>query len=555
MPVWRRLLNRPSTATLFLWFFGLGLILALTFLFGELRLAANRTLFNDDMRTLFWTFALRDPQLFPNDYTLKYMTSIASPVGYGLLQRLWATAFDPEILHRCLPLVLWLACVPAVFIAARHLRGIINAYVTTAIFLVSSAFIFRMTGGLAHTFAFPVLWWLTAGMLSNRPLWMALAVIASAAFYPAVTPVAGTTMAFWTLFSLRRNLFIQTAWKPLARLAVTGLIAITLVAPLLLSAYGGEYGRRIAVFSEDSEFPESGPEGRHSVAVTHNPFGFLLLMYLYQHSARLGPELGTILTLALGALLLFGIVLHDKRDRRPARLRPLFLATLVCFVAASLLEYNTAYRTLIYPAPILILLIFPLVLRRLAQRLLGPRRAGTGFIVAVLCYIALIGKAEPESSGYLMRLNPSQVQTLDFITTLPKDALIAGWPGEASGGIVENVPYFAQRSALVTYESHAALHTHYVLTMRERMNALVDAYLATGSAPVQVLRDRFGVDYLIVNAADFEGSAPPAYFEPFNRRATARWKAAGGHFYVLQLAKEKAVYGKDDIYIIDLRRL
>jgi len=117
------------------------------------------------------------------------------------------------------------------------------------------------------------------------------------------------------------------------------------------------------------------------------------------------------------------------------------------------------------------------------------------------------------------------------------------------------VPYVAQRSVLVTWAGHAIAHTDYVLTMRARMEALVEAYLADDVRALVDLRDGFGVDYLVVNEADLTGVEPPSYIEPFNMQSSVLWTAHKGRFVALKLDNRAAVYVADGIHILDLHRL
>jgi hypothetical protein len=146
------------------------------------------------------------------------------------------------------------------------------------------------------------------------------------------------------------------------------------------------------------------------------------------------------------------------------------------------------------------------------------------------------------------------LHAIAFLHGLPENVMIAGWPGDASGHIVEAVPYVAQRKVLVTWATHALAHTDYVLAQRAKMMAITEAYLAHDVAPLVALRDNFGVDYLVVNERDFAGGEAPLYMEPFNARAKALW-AMGGDFTVLQLDSKAGVYAQDGVHVLDLHKL
>lgn len=337
--------------------------------------------------------------------------------------------------------------------------------------------------------------------------------------------------------------------RKLLWLALVGAITLALMAPMLLPHAGG-YGAAIDLRREWQAYPEA----TQGFAVI-NPFVYFISAYALQHMARLGPDAGQVLTLGVLLLLLAGVLLHDARDGRPGRLKPYVLSSAFFFLLSLLASYDHAYRFLIYNLPVLITLWLPLVLRQLSNRVLPRRLQGVGFGIALLAYLACIAQPEEKAAGYYLRLAEWQVRALDFIATLPKDTKLAGWPGDRYGRIIEAVPYVAQRSALVTWGGHAVAHSAYVLDLREKMMALTDAYLAQDDAPLLALRDRYGVDYLVVNAQDFAGPEAPRYIEPFNARAAERWAQAGGSFFVLGEGRRAEVYRDGDIRILDLHRL
>ncbi len=533
-----------------------GVLLLLPFWVGQLGFALNADMFDPDMFTLYGFQRYYDPAVFKDDYTANYYLSQWMPVGYWALQVAWAKFFDPRILHAVLPVVLWLSCFWPVYVAGRALGGRVNGFATLAVYGCSSIFIFRMVGGMAHGFGFPLTWWAVAALVSGSPASLALATVASAVFYPIIAPVAGMTLGLFVMFptlagAVRKDVFPLRLvwWKRMAWLAVPGVITLALMIPMVMPK-AGAYGPAINVLTERLKYPEAG----NALAVI-NPFAYTISAYALQNSTRLGMNGGQILTLVIFGLLFASILLHDARDKRPGNMKPYVYAVAFFFFASFLFMYDNAYRFAIYNFPVLVTLFLPLGLRSFCQRLLPRNMRSAGFVLLVLGYVGLIAQAEAESAGYLFTMEPFQRRAINFIETLPKDAVLAGWPGDRYGRVVEAVPYVAQRSVLVTWAGHAIAHRDYVLDMRAKMDAVVDAYLAKDLAPLRELRDRFGVDYLVVNEADFAGNEAPSYIEPFTARSQALWKKNRGKFVALSLDKKAGVYNADGVHIFDLRRL
>ncbi len=534
---------------------GVGLLLLLPFWVGEARFALSGTMFDPDMFTLYGFARDYDPSLFVHDYTADYYLSQWMPPGYRLLYWLWAQGFDPRVLQRVLPVLLWLSCLWPVYVAGQRLGGRANGFATLAIYACSSIFIFRMVGGMAHGFGFPLTWWAVAALLCGSPLSLAAATVAAAAFYPVIAPILGMTLGLFVMFPAlaravpRKAKWLRMAWwKRGMWLLPPALICVGLMAPMVMP-HTGIYGTAINVRTQQAEFPEAG-----STVASINPFAYTIIAYALQNGSRLGIDGGQILTLGIFGLLFASILLHDARDNRPGSLKPYVYAVAFCFLGSLLFLQDHSYRFAIYNFPVLITLFLPLALRNLSNVM--PRKIRSAmFAILVLGYVGMVAKADAVASGYLFVMEPFQQRANAFIATLPKDTVLAGWPGDKFGRVVESVPFVAQRSVLVTWAGHPVLNTEYVLTMRARMNAIVDAYLGRDMGSIRDLRDKFGVDYLVVNRGDFEGEGPPVYIEPFNSRAAALWKANKGHFSVLTLDPKAEVYRDGAISIFDLKQL
>lgn len=531
----------------------IALVLLLPFLLGQAQFAMSEAMVDPDMFVLYGFARYHDPSLFQNDYTADYLLSQWMPVGYRILFQAWSTLFDPKLLERLLLPVLWISCLWPVYVCGRALGGRCNGFATVAIYACSSIFIFRMVGGMAHGFGFPLTWWAVAALLSGHVVGLAVVTVLAALFYPIIAPVAGMTLALFVLFpGLSRGVRRQGRWLSMAWLAramwlaVPGILALGLILPMVWPQ-ASAYGPAINVLTQRDEFPEAA-----NPLASINPFAYTIAAYALQNSTRLGMNFGQILTLAIFGVLFASVLLRDARDTRPGKIKPYLYAVMFFFLLSLLFMPDQAYRFAIYNFPVLMTLFLPLALRDLTR--LAPRRMrAAAFAVLVLGYVGLIAQADAQASGYLFVMEPFQQRANAFIATLPKDVMVAGWPGDRYGRIVESVPYVAQRRALVTWAGHAVAHKAYVLEMRERMNAVVDAYLARDLGPIRALRERWGVDYLIVNAQDFETA--PAYIEPFTRRAASLWKQNMGHFSVLTIPEEHIVYRDGDVRIIGLKGL
>ena len=186
----------------------------------------------------------------------------------------------------------------------------------------------------------------------------------------------------------------------------------------------------------------------------------------------------------------------------------------------------------------------------LAQRV-GTKTAFRAGVTFVFCLFVLvtIGGRGSDKAGLNVEMRDAPLY--QAIAKLPVDAVIAGWPFTA----IENVPYAARRTALLTFETHQAFHKQYVDVMRERMRALIDATLATSNEPLIRLRDEHGVTHMLVYLPHLRGGRLD-YFKPFDRWvADAQRKRAGKPLWLQDFVDKHAIYHRGDYAIVDLREL
>lgn len=244
------------------------------------------------------------------------------------------------------------------------------------------------------------------------------------------------------------------------------------------------------------------------------------------------------------------------------------LRRLWAFVPATLIGHFVAYfgfpllhlpdRLFRYPAQLLWILLGPLSLMLLSRRLgalLERRHPGLGgwtgrlggplLLVAVL---ALFGGMPSAGRNLSIRLHRADRRLLEFIATLPPDALIAGWPDSR---VINTLPYMTARRVLVSKESSLAYHRNYVHETRRRTRALFEAYFATNVAPWRALRERWNVTHLIVKTDIYEDQDID-YYLPYERWIRQARAAAGTNGMETLRRRAAAVYDDGKSFVLDL---
>lgn len=505
-----------------------------------MRLAADRYVFNDDARQWvvpFFGGALRD------DWTSVYYRAI-TPSGVRALYSL----FDAELLSKVLPFVLF--AVTCVFVAGTTFaltRSGTAAAVSVCFLFSTAALMARMTGGASRAFAFPIVAAVAYGLASGRAGVIAVATAAGAAFYPPAGMVAGAALVL-ALFVRERG--VGSVRRGVAIIAIAVAVSAVLSAPLVWSSRG--YGRGIGP-AEVTAYPEAGPQGRY-LPGDRPPFppvltaAYRALDWGLKPSGRRlvpaplqGDAAARAIALALAGL---GLLALARTSLGARRLLLLPAASLLMFGLAAVLAPRlylptryVAYALVVLPAIALPAGAFSLV--RAERR--WPALA------ACIAALLLLGGMGSASAGFTVNAR-REAALYEKLSRSADVQMVAGWPA----GPVENVPYLSHKRALLTYETHQALHTAATELQRARMFALIDAYFATSPEPLRRLRDSWGVTHLIVDRRHF-GGPPPRYFAPFEAAIATAVQGMQGK--PPEVSRHAPVFALGPYAVLDLRRV
>ncbi len=540
---------------------------------AHLRRAAEPLIFNDDARQqIFPFFSYHEPGLFPDDYLARYYLDCL-PIGYRGLYTLGALVWDPAALSKVVPYLLLLATLVALGAAARRLAGTFGALLALTLALSSELLLARLAGGLPRAFAFPILALALAGLTLGRARWLVAAVALGAGFYPAAGVVAGLALGLLLFVLPAQDRGDASAWSFKRRLLVTvgaGLASVVLLLPPLLGSR--HYGATLRP-ADAAQYPELGRGGRYG-ADDRAPFVSFTTAVEQQASALLEP-VGQPWSASARA---WATTARDATDPSDTLARELLLAS-VALGATVLAARRGAGRRLLllggaawaayliarpiapyfylpqryaaYPIPLLLLLLLPAAGAGLTTLLPQALRARSGPAAGVL-WIALLALPAAGRGSEDAGLNVdvrAQAPLFEFLRTLPKDALIAGWPSD-----LDSVPYVAKRKVLISYELHQAFHRDFTEQLRHRMARLIDAYFATELGPLQRLRDELGVTHLLVSPRYFK--APPRTFRPFDGWVSAAFRRGQAKGFELPRRLEQArVYADERVVVLDLSRL
>jgi hypothetical protein len=541
------------------------------FLLKAVSNAADPNFFNDDARIYIFPFDhVRDPQLFADDYLGRYIVSCL-PVGYRALFWTYSHFADPRGLSKVLPFVLFAVLLGALVVAATKFGHVAAAWVTAALCLSSGIFFGRMAGGIPRTFAYPIVACAAAALVHGRMTALAVITVIGAAFYPVAGVPAGIALAAVLLLLPAADRGTASSWSLRRRLVVlvaTVLAAGAVLAPMMLAPR--EYGGYIRE-ADIKAYPEAGPGGRYGQE-DRPPYGSLVTAVGKTAIPALSgggepwtdvledPAAGPksrqrnreVVIYVLLGVALAGFARLAIKDGAARRLATLLAAAIAGFFIAKAIPpfFYLPPRYIVYPLPVLVMIMIPAAAYGFFagwERMDKPLYRGLAVFAFGLGALLLIGGRGEPKVGLDVRISP-KAGLYQFVSTLPQDALVAGWPSA-----MDNVPYVTHRRAFVTFETHQAFQKGYVDTLRRRMHALIDAYFAADEAALVALRDDFGVTHLVVDKRHFK--KPPGYFRPFGGWTKAAFKANAGNFEIPRLMKTAGVFEQGAQVVLDLRKL
>ena len=209
-----------------------------------------------------------------------------------------------------------------------------------------------------------------------------------------------------------------------------------------------------------------------------------------------GALAGILGCVALILLVLAGARRLDwplwRKRLKPAWYLGLASLTLYCLARIFLLKLFVPDRYLQYSLNLFYCLGLALTLQAALQVERWPRHLAILALVAAACLGAwrLEGVGLKDYSAYR--------GLYTALAATPKDALIAGHPN-----LMDNIPTFAQRQALVTYKLAHPWSRSYWEKIAPRLHDLFTAYYAADPQEVVAFCRKYGIAFLIVDDRHF----------------------------------------------------
>lgn len=509
---------------------------------------------NDDVRQqVFWMQRWLDPDLYPDSIWVEY-ASLYVPPGvkafhYALIKGLGLTPFTSS---KALTGLLFTALGLGMFRLGRALWDVGLGFACLAGVWLLPFFLYNMSGGLSRSFVAPLLAWWAAGVTGQSRRTQAVVLLAAALCAPYACLILLTAAGLaWLARLAGRAKHVVFPVKLVDYALVLASAGIVLATSMAFDAAG--FGPLVSR-ADMAGRPEFGPLGRYEIYP--EPGVFLDLVYYPFERVGLFLEGGlltgivTLVVILASALYLSRKVPWRQLAPRLAGMGFLLAASLALYAAAKivLLKLFVPDRYISYTWYIVITLGLALPARFGLDALWRRKTLAAGLV----CLAAALGMWRLSGSGLFSYA--AEAPLAAWAQTTAKNAVVAAPPKTADA-----VMTFGQRNVLASYKLAHVWAKGFWNRMEERYSRFFAAYYGDDPQAVRQLATDFGVDYLVVDEADFtlERLTKRAFFEPYGTRIReqAQHVLASGHgFTVLDRHLFPATSLPGGLRVIDLRK-
>lgn len=546
----------------------LSMALSMAMAYGPLRqsFSSAYVLQDDSRQHIFWMERFVDPDLFPHDFIVDYLQTVA-PWGYKAFYRVGAVmGIDPLSLGKLLPIGFGLLTTLLCFVISMQLLPVpSSAFIATTLLGQALWSGDSIVSSTPRAFMYPLLLLFLSSFLSRSSVLCLASIAMLCLFYPPIVPIPLGVIVLSLVRWDSKRFRLSRERRDYILCAAALAIATAILLPY---AYGIAAFGPVVSADEGRTMPEFLAGGRMVVFRE----GFVNYWLTGKHTGMFAPPpfqpLGLALALPLPLLWVF-----RERFQLANRLSPgiavfprVILASLIMFFAAHALLFKLylpsrftahSFRIVLALGAGISATIVLDALFDLAPRIASPRR---WFGALVVCSGAVFMSAialHPLLSGSLSRekYKTGEYPALyEFLSHQPKTAVIASLSRE-----VDDLPVFARRSILMGREIALPYHKKYYAEIRQRAVDLINAEYSSDLAELQRFIRAYDVGFLLLDKRAFLPGHLAAdkwlmQFQPAIEAAIARLR--NGDIPVLKAHLDQyTVLENDDLVLLDAKRI
>ncbi len=508
----------------------------------------DKWVLSDNIRNyLPYMFSYYDPELLhSNDYINDLIRNTSFSAAYTALYQTAYMVIDPILLSKLLPYILLITVATLFAMIGKHIAGISGSISAFILILSSNIFISQMVGALPHCFAYPIAALGIYAITTKRPNYLILSTLLAALIYPVISLFSLLSLIVFALVPHNYGGFaLKFTKKNIALITLTILSYFIIIDFTYL---------RISTYNADLSYSITTSGYDNIASYISNILGSLSYPFII-------------------AILAISFIFCNSNNISARRLSLAIIILTVTCLSLNLFSYKLiANQIQLFYLPLIITLSFAFLIRAISYiynqlaldysrlNLLKTAKLITSSLLIIILFIAKPTNVDKLTNiGFNIIIPTSQRPIYEFIQTLPKNSVIAGWP-DSKDGIVDNISYLSKRQAFFSQGTYERLHEEQKNIIRERMNAIINAFFSLDMSDIISLRDNWKVNYLVVDTNLLIGSVPKynGTMSEFNWLIARNWNnhiLYQKNFAIYNAINKSTIFRQNNIYILDLAKL
>lgn len=512
----------------------------------------NKYLINEDARqSVSWAYHYRDKDLFKNDLLTIYPENY-QPWGYNFIYYLFSFFLDPMISTKVLAIFIYTLSTLYIFKIIKHITNNLFGSLAATIYLTSSI----PTAALPRVFGDLFLIIFFFYLIKKDYLKTSLIIILQALFYPIVCVLSLVTFLFTFVEIGSKKNRLKKFIPGIKSFILTGFICTLILGGKYFFSYNPNIGAPVTLKQMLNEYQSYTAVGRYPVLPTPSITRTIIENISYSGFFQLNYDnllpkgLKTISPKFVFCTFIILLILAYKKLSLPSELIYLLLTGLLMFKIADpfLFRLYIPKRYLEHTIPLISFVVFSVLIGRLIDKIsVASIRKIACLLISIFLLVRFVYLFESIRKSSFTDFS-SQKEFFEYISTLPKDTLIAGPPRQ----LVDSIPAFSQRKVFLTYELSHPFYDSYWSTIKKRTYDFYSAYYAEKPSEIYKFCQENNIDYLVVNKSLFFKEyfeRKNFYFAPFNEYIIDLIKNKQ-NFVLNNISEENKLFIKDNIFVI-----
>jgi len=500
---------------------------------------------SDDVRAFFFMHKANDHELFQNDLLTAYVENPASTRATQPVMWLFiflSKFFDLIMISKILPFIILIFTLLYAYKFGKLLKNKTTGFILGILFSIHVWTMLLLDGATPRSFAFLLLFAFMYYFIKKDYIKSCITLVLSAWIYPLIFVIGVLTYCI-SFINFRAKKLELTKEKiiPIILAVVIGL----LLMPSTL--WNIENLGETYTLTEIVQMPEYYAKGRLPVFRGDIPFyesGIKEIARTFTNSYNLSMPIIYLATPLLTLFILFLILRRKAALRLPKELWSMVLASILLHILAWIFLIKL-YLPSRYIQTTAIVFLLAVVSKNMDYYISKIKKHKHKIMTLAVIVIVLFVWYVPFIKDNLTLCENQDLY--DFISTLPKDAVIAGHPKT-----MDCIPLYSKRIAFIMSELNLPINKDYYEEVKQRNYDLFTAYYASNLVQIKKFCKENHVSHIVVDKYHFSDqylNRSTLYHPPFNEHIKA---ITQNRNFVLNTTRVKysTVFEDDSVYVI-----